>query len=90
MGSLCSKSDSHSGGHRVLGSADGPSVSTSGPRPAPRSAAAEAAEARLKSAQARGTNASNPKRGVLAAKVEAAKSAKRVPEQRQEERPVWD
>jgi hypothetical protein len=49
MGSLCSKSDSHSEGHKVLGSADGPSASSSGPRPAPRSAAAEAAEARLKS-----------------------------------------
>lgn len=48
MGSLCSKSDSLSGGHRVLGSVDG-TGSSSGPRPPPRSAAAEAAEARLKS-----------------------------------------
>jgi len=90
MGSLCSKSGSHSGGHRVLGSADGSSPSSPGPRPAPRSAAAEAAEARLKSAQSRGTNANNPNRGVLAAKVEAAKAAKRVPEGQQDERLVWD
>lgn len=50
MGSLCSKSGSHSGGHTVLGSASGAGgTSSSGPRPEPRSAAAEAAEARLKS-----------------------------------------
>jgi hypothetical protein len=55
-----------------------------------RSAAADAAEARLKAAQARGTSASNPKRGQLAAKVEAAKSTKLVPEQKPDGTLVWD
>jgi len=90
MGSLCSKSSSHTGGHRVLGSADGSGASSSESRPAEaRSAAAEAAEARLKAAQSRGTNASNPNRGALAAKVEAAKSTKST-DQVQPERLVWD
>jgi len=56
-----------------------------------RAAAAEAAERRLKSAQARGTHASNPKRGRLANQLEASKAAKPVPASRQEEQPlVWD
>jgi hypothetical protein len=39
------------------------------PTPSGREALAEAAERRAKSAQARGTNASNPKRGQLATKA---------------------
>ncbi|TFK57288.1 hypothetical protein OE88DRAFT_1614260, partial [Heliocybe sulcata] len=83
MGSLCSKSSTHSGGHTVLGSdaqvlgGDGPPASSS--RGDPRSAAAEAAERRMKAAQARGTNASNPNQGRLAAQAEeAAKNANRA------------
>ncbi|KAK7058959.1 hypothetical protein VNI00_001583 [Paramarasmius palmivorus] len=92
MGSLCSKPGTHSGGHTVLGSsADTTSSSrqaaTSNPGN-PRSAAAEAAERRMKAAQERGTNTANPNRGKLAA--QANKPAKFVPEERQEERLVWD
>lgn len=39
-------------------------------------------------AQSRGTNAKNPKKGKLAAQLEEANRAKRVPEQREEERIV--
>ncbi|KAH7911190.1 hypothetical protein BJ138DRAFT_1086051 [Hygrophoropsis aurantiaca] len=90
MGSLCSRSSSHSGGHQVLGgaipSSGGPSQGYGSA--SPRAAAADAAERRLKSAQARGTNASNPNRGRLAAQLEATKTRKPLPEARQEERLV--
>jgi hypothetical protein len=91
MGSLCSKTGSHSSGHTVGSTSDRlvAASSSPGPRPAPGSAAANAAEARSKSAQTRGTSASNPKRGQLAAKVEAAKSAKVGPENK-DDRLVWD
>ncbi|ESK88881.1 hypothetical protein Moror_13243 [Moniliophthora roreri MCA 2997] len=91
MGSLCSKPGTHSGGHTVLGSSSSGNNPSHQPAPAPadrRSAAAEAAERRMKAAQERGTNAANPNRGKLAA--EASKPAKVVPEQQQEERLVWD
>ena len=42
----------------------------------------------LLKSQQRGTNANNPNRGQLAAKVEAAKSAKRGPEPKPDERLV--
>ncbi|RDB28419.1 hypothetical protein Hypma_015504 [Hypsizygus marmoreus] len=88
MGSICSKSGTHTGGHVVLGSSSGP-TNPAGPSPSdPRAAAAEAAERRLKEAQARGTTASNPNQGRLAAKV--ANQSKLAPETRQEERLVWD
>ncbi|EGN91924.1 hypothetical protein SERLA73DRAFT_80032 [Serpula lacrymans var. lacrymans S7.3] len=97
MGSLCSKSRSHSGGHQVLGGAPAGYGATSagggrtaGSQPPsssadPRAAAAEAAERRLKSEQTRGTNVSNPKRGHLAAKVEAAKGKPVIPEAKKDE-----
>ncbi|KIJ68433.1 hypothetical protein HYDPIDRAFT_81520 [Hydnomerulius pinastri MD-312] len=89
MGSLCSKPGTHSGGHQVLGgNTASPNAQNYGTTSNPRAAAAEAAERRLKSAQARGTNASNPKRGRLAAQLEASKSAKAVPTSRQEEQVV--
>lgn len=48
MGSLCSKSGAHSGGHTVIGSS-GNVANPGGPNPSnPRAAAAEAAERRLK------------------------------------------
>jgi len=88
MGSLCSKSGTHSGGHTVLGSSSSATTSA-GPSPSdPRTAAAEAAERRLKEAQARGTTTANPNQGRLATKV--ANQRKFVPEPRQEERLVWD
>ncbi|KAH7883601.1 hypothetical protein F5I97DRAFT_1894228 [Phlebopus sp. FC_14] len=85
MGSLCSKPNAHSGSHQVLGGAllDGQEHA-----PDPRLAAAEAAERRLKSQHARGTHPSNPKRGRLAAQIEASKSARPVPASRQEEQLV--
>ncbi|KAG6813277.1 hypothetical protein H0H92_012691 [Tricholoma furcatifolium] len=86
MGSLCSKPNSHSGGHIVLGSG---STNPADPSPSdPRTAAAEAAERRLKAAQARGTNPSNPNQGRLAAN--AGKTPKPTLDPRQEERLVWD
>ncbi|KAH7930988.1 hypothetical protein BV22DRAFT_977338, partial [Leucogyrophana mollusca] len=91
MGSLCSKSSNHSGGHQVLGGAASASDGQSqgyGSASDPRAAAAEAAERRLKAAQARGTHASNPNRGRLAAQVEASKAPKPVSDARQEERLV--
>ncbi|GLB36169.1 hypothetical protein LshimejAT787_0304570 [Lyophyllum shimeji] len=88
MGALCSKSGTHSGGHTVLGSSSS-ATNTAGPSPSdPRTAAAEAAERRLKAAQKRGTTAANPNQGRLAAKL--ANQPKFVPEPRQEERLVWD
>ncbi|KAH0590713.1 hypothetical protein H2248_000840 [Termitomyces sp. 'cryptogamus'] len=87
MGSLCSKPGNHTDGHHVLGSHSGP-TNPAGPSPSdPRTAAAEAAERRLKTAQARGTNPSNPHHGRLAAK--AGKLPKPT-DPRQEERLVWD
>ncbi|KAG7099221.1 hypothetical protein E1B28_001088 [Marasmius oreades] len=87
MGSLCSKPDAHSGSHTVVGSS-GPATQPHSNPEDRRNAAAEAAERRLKAAQERGTNASNPNRGQLAAK--AGKPVKFTPEQREEERLVWD
>lgn len=46
MGSLCSKSSTHEGGHTILGPGDAGSTSLN--RPDPRAAAAEAAERRVK------------------------------------------
>ncbi|OAX42983.1 hypothetical protein K503DRAFT_766277 [Rhizopogon vinicolor AM-OR11-026] len=93
MGSFCSKARSHSGGHQVLGStaaqSNGQNYDAASPHD-PRAAAAEAAERRLKTAKARGTNASNPNRGQLAGQVEIAKAAKPIPTSREEERLVWD
>ncbi|KAL4243576.1 hypothetical protein ABKN59_001213 [Abortiporus biennis] len=86
MGSLCSKASNHSTGDRqTLGSSN-----EDGAPSDPRAAAAIAAEQRLKASQARGTSASNPNRGKLAAQLEASKSAPRVPEPQQQERLVWD
>lgn len=92
MGSWCSKAGVHSGGHQVLGStvAQSNDGTTVAPPSNPRAAAAEAAERRLKTAHARGTNASNPNRGRLAEQVEAAKAVRSVPTSRDEERLVWD
>lgn len=53
-----------------------------------RAARAEAAEQRLKAAQARGTHSSNPNKGKLASQV--AKPVKATPEERQDDRLVWD
>jgi len=81
----------HSGAGEVVGG-DAQTLldnRTSG-RPNPRAAAAQAAEERMKAAQARGTNKSNPNRGLLAAKVEASKSAARTAEAQQPERLVFD
>ncbi|KAF9270225.1 hypothetical protein L218DRAFT_1071690 [Marasmius fiardii PR-910] len=90
MGSLCSKPDTHSGGHTVIGPSQPSRPAAQAPSSLEdrRNAAAEAAERRLKAAQERGTNASNPNRGQLAAKV--AKPVKFTPEERPEERLVWD
>jgi len=91
MGSLCSKSSAHSGGHTVLGSTPGAAnaAGDASSPPNPRAAAAEAAERRLKTAQARGTHASNPKKGQLASQA-AKQSSKFKPEPREQERLVWD
>ncbi|KAI0051700.1 hypothetical protein FA95DRAFT_1484869 [Auriscalpium vulgare] len=91
MGSLCSKSSTHTGGHTVLDGAAPPAQPVRGqPAPAadPRSAAAAAAEQRRKAEQKRGTNASNPNRGRLTSQMEASRAAAKLPEQRQEERVV--
>ncbi|KAJ8084006.1 hypothetical protein AAF712_000899 [Marasmius tenuissimus] len=86
MGSLCSKPDTHDGGHTVLASSgSAPPSSNTTDR---RNAAAEAAERRMKAAQERGTSGANPNRGKLAA--QAAQPVKYTPEQRTEERLVWD
>ncbi|PCH33626.1 hypothetical protein WOLCODRAFT_112196 [Wolfiporia cocos MD-104 SS10] len=89
MGAICSKRDTHSGGHTVLGSANSGEQEQGLPSN-PRAAAAEAAERRRLAEQTRGTHSSNPSRGKLAAQLEASKTAPRVPEPRQEERLVWD
>ncbi|KAF8898724.1 hypothetical protein BD779DRAFT_1485255 [Infundibulicybe gibba] len=89
MGLLCSKSNSHSGGHTVLSSsADTPGRNQAAAPSDPRAAAAAAAEQRLKASQARGTHASNPKKGQLAAQV--ANHSKQTAEPRQDDRLVWD
>ncbi|KAN0100633.1 hypothetical protein V8E55_000617 [Tylopilus felleus] len=85
MGSLCSRPGTHSGSHQVLGggalsSSNAPNYQSTTDA---RAAAVAAAERRLKSEQARGTHASNPKRGHLAAQLEASKSAKPMPTQRE-------
>lgn len=67
-----------------------PEQPSDGSRPAPNSAALAAAEARSKTAQDRGTNANNPNRGKLAAKLEVSKSAKQTAAPKEEERLVWD
>jgi len=92
MGSLCSKQGIHSGTHfavplepQVQRQTLNPSVQRP---PDPRAAAAAAAEQRLKAAQARGTNTSNPNQGKLAAQL--AKQSRFTPEARQEEQLVWD
>ncbi|GBE77899.1 hypothetical protein SCP_0107810 [Sparassis crispa] len=99
MGSLCSKESTLSEGQTVVprpiksttrAVGQGPDSQAGHARPDPRIAAAEAAERRLKGQQARGTHASNPNRGKLAAQLEASKSAVRAPEPRQEDRLVWD
>ncbi|KAF8560370.1 hypothetical protein OG21DRAFT_1502671 [Imleria badia] len=92
MGSLCSRPGTHAGSHQVLGrGASSSNVQNyQSTTTDARAAAAEAAERRLKSAQARGTHASNPKRGRLASQLEASKSAKPVPASRQEGPLVWD
>lgn len=90
MGSFCSKSAVHSGGHTVLGPvSDYHTHPASSAAPNPRVAAAEAAERRLKAAERRGVNPSNPNQGQLAAKV-ARQSSKQAPSGREEERIVWD
>lgn len=124
MGSLCSKPGTHSGEHVQLQDLPSPTTKASkarngtkqtldqgasaGERPDPRTAAAQAAEQRLKvvclnqtsrwfapfdstyllQAQTRGTNAANPNRGQLAAKLEASKSARGTAEPQQPERLV--
>jgi len=88
MGSLCSKAGTHSPAHTVLASSSGPTTLGGPSRSDSRAAAAEAAERRLKAAQARGTTVANPNRGKLAGQL--AKPSKVVPESRQEERLVWD
>ncbi|KAF4572898.1 hypothetical protein AB1N83_000459 [Pleurotus pulmonarius] len=91
MGSLCSKSSTHSGGHTVLGSTGSvgtrPAPGASSP-PDPRAAAAAAAERRQQAEQARGTHAANPKRGHLAAQVGKTSSA--TANNRKDDRLVWD
>ncbi|KAF8140247.1 hypothetical protein EV363DRAFT_1393156 [Boletus edulis] len=76
MGSLCSRPGTHSGSHQVLGGPSSSNTQNGQSSTEARAAAAEAAERRVKSAQARGTHASNPKRGHLAAQLEVSKSKK--------------
>ncbi|KAF9509346.1 hypothetical protein BS47DRAFT_1349356 [Hydnum rufescens UP504] len=104
MGSICSSASNHTGGHTYVSASEQqrrqpqpPRVldenSTGGPprgKPDTRAAAAEAAEARLKAAQTRGSNLANPKKGVLSSKLVEANKPKRAPEPREEERIVWD
>jgi len=102
MGSLCSKSSNHSKGDSIVLRAPRikSSTRTTAPRTLgaqgeehpddPRAAAALAAEQRLKAAQTRGTNASNPNQGRLAAQLEATKSTSQAPEARQQDGLVWD
>lgn len=96
MGSICSKQSAYSEGHTVLDSSHSAQLSQSGvpsiQSSDPRTAAANAAEKRLKAAQERGTNQSNPNRGRLAAQVELSKAAaaNRAPEAQEGDRLVWD
>ncbi|KAJ7783804.1 hypothetical protein DFH07DRAFT_789174 [Mycena maculata] len=85
MGSLCSKANSYSGGHTVLRSAaDGTPASGSRPDD-PRTAALQAAEARLQASKTRGA----PNQGALAQQA-GKSSSRREPEPEPEERMVWD
>ncbi|KIM66179.1 hypothetical protein SCLCIDRAFT_1211404 [Scleroderma citrinum Foug A] len=88
MGSLCSKLETHSGGHHVLGGA-GARQQNYGSTVDARMAAAAAAERRIQQEQVRGTHASNPKRGHLASQLAASKSTT-TPAAREEQRLVWD
>ncbi|OSX67590.1 hypothetical protein POSPLADRAFT_1038074 [Postia placenta MAD-698-R-SB12] len=90
MGSMCSKSASLLGGRTVHDDPDEGNTPNGSRQTDPRAAAAEAAERRRKAEQSRGTQASNPNKGKLAANLEASKAAPRVPEPRQEEQLVWD
>ncbi|KAK2461903.1 hypothetical protein APHAL10511_006366 [Amanita phalloides] len=85
MGSLCSSSRSQSPDSRT--ERQTPAADVQRP-PDPRAAAAAAAEQRLKAAQERGANLSNPNRGKLASQL--TKQNKLTPEPKQEERLVWD
>lgn len=89
MGSLCSKASNYQGGHTVLAPSDSASGAAPTSAPDPRTAAAEAAERRIQAAQQRGTHASNPKAGQLAAKA-AQQNTKGHPEPQQPQRLVWD
>ncbi|KAF9822198.1 hypothetical protein IEO21_00192 [Rhodonia placenta] len=88
MGSMCSKSASLLGGRTVHDDPDEGNTPNGSRQTDPRAAAAEAAERRRKAEQSRGTQASNPNKGKLAANLEASKAAPRVPEPRQEEQLV--
>ncbi|CAA7265784.1 unnamed protein product [Cyclocybe aegerita] len=91
MGSLCSKSSNHEGGHTVLGSEPSGQNTVGGARTAPanaRTAAAEAAERRLQAAQRRGTNNANPNAGKLAGQLAKQNSSKPATQAREEERLV--
>ncbi|KAJ2920193.1 hypothetical protein MD484_g213, partial [Candolleomyces efflorescens] len=83
------------GGKDVLGGGGGESAAPTkdSPRNAgdARAAAAEAAERRMKAQQERGTNASNPKQGQLAAQArQNAKSTLPPPSNQKDDRLVWD
>ncbi|KDQ06919.1 hypothetical protein BOTBODRAFT_167570 [Botryobasidium botryosum FD-172 SS1] len=96
MGSLCSKSSDHTGGHTVLASSSNTLGGSSAPGPQssntnPREAAALAAEQRMNAAKARGTNASNPNKGKLASKLaESKKQPANAPGASREDQLVWD
>jgi len=94
MGSLCSKPSAYSGGHQVLGGAEGgrpvggptSNLETAEER---RARAAAAADQRRLDAKYRGTNTSNPKHGQLA--ESAAKPFKPMAEASSDEPPLrWD
>ncbi|RXW22942.1 hypothetical protein EST38_g2905 [Candolleomyces aberdarensis] len=80
------------GGKDVLGGGGGGSAAKDSPQNVddPRVAAAEAAERRLKAQQERGTNASNPKQGQLAAQAARQKSNLPPPSNQKDDRLVWD
>jgi len=93
MGSICSKSSNHTGGHTVLSSSPttvgGPSAATQGSNP--REAAALAAEQRMKAAKNRGTNTSNPNKGKLAGQLaDSKKQPANAPASSREDQLVWD
>ncbi|GJE86103.1 hypothetical protein PsYK624_021830 [Phanerochaete sordida] len=69
---------------------DGNGQSHDGRPDDPRSAAAQAAEERLKAAKTRGVVSANPNHGKLSAQLEANKAQPRVPQEREQERLVWD